>query len=245
MLPLAAVICSLQAHPAKAKPKKSYVYHTAKAKPLKPPHFASPAAKALTSAMLNAEAHLGRRRVDIRGEGGHIVVDWDSGKLRQDSAGGSWSYRGGVLSVACRKGFYRGSANKADVLDYLVALTGGADTFARQLLYRQRPFSDFFAPDETVRIGGIITLGGSPATILQMNGKHIRGTLMVRKSDHLVISAQATSLSGVGTRLYDESRTYSYSPLKSESVFVLRPRKGAKVRVLPKGAIHIGKRLVK
>ena len=242
-----AIGIAIQVYPGnKQKPKATQIpFHTSKPLPFHPPRFANPKSRKLAYAMIKAEAHLGPSQIRIRGDGGYVVVDWDNGNVRQDGPGGSWSYRGGILSVMCGKGFFRGKANRADVLDYLVPLVGGADTFARQLLSRQRPFSDFFSADETVQLKGSMSMNGSTVDILHISGKVIRGDLMIRKADNLVLAAYASSLSPTGAEVYRAERTYGYRQLPSESVFRLSPKPGSKVKPLPKGAIKLGKRLVR
>jgi len=220
-------------------------YHTPKPKPVGPPHFYNAESKRVTYAMNRAETHLGPKKVEIRGTEGAINIYWNRGNIRQDSAGGSWVYRSGVLAVQCRKGFFRGEANRSDVLDYLAKLTGGADPFARQLLFKENPFSVFFSPGETVRLVGSATLNGFPAYILQIDGKSFRGDLMVRKNDNLVLSADATSLSPTGSEVYNARRTFAYERLPGSSIFRLRPKSGTKVQKLPRSAIHIGTRLTR
>src|SRR5579862_2672791 len=136
-----------------------------------PPHFADAKAKSLTYAMLHAERNLGPTRIKIAGEGGGATIAWDRGRIRQDGAGGSWVYRSGTLTVRCRKGLYQGSANRADVLDYVTALTGGPDTLARELLVRQYPFEDFLSGEGKVRVAGQAVFRGDKADILKITGR--------------------------------------------------------------------------
>jgi hypothetical protein len=231
--------------PTAKPPTKKEVYHTTKSLPWRPPHFADARSKKLTYAMLNAEAHVAPRQIKIQGEGGAATIYWNGSQLRQDSATGSWSFGHGTLAVATKSGFYKGTANRSDALDYLAALTGGADTFARQLLFRQKPFADFLGPDETVRLVGNVTLAGTPTYILSINGRAIRGSLNIRKSDDLVIAAEAATLSPTGAEVYRAQRTYQYLTLPSTKIFKLKPKNGQHVKPLPKSAIKIGKHLVK
>lgn len=246
MFPTVVAVCALaQVRPGPHAPKPTKeVLHTVKTHPFQPPHFATRGAKSLTYAMLRAEGHLGPTRIRISGEGGNATIDWYNGELRQSGSGGTWVYRRGILTVSCRKGFFRGKANRSDLLDYVTALTGGLDTFARELLFHQRPFEDFMSADQTARIAGHIRIGGSDAQVLQLDGKSLRATLMVRRRDHLVLSADADTLSPSGALLYRAHRSYGYAPVSDTGVFYLRPPRGTKVRKLPKNAIKIGHHFV-
>jgi hypothetical protein len=207
-----------------------------------PPHFANAKARSLTYAMLRAERKLGPVTIHITGEGGTTDIAWDSGRIRQDGNGASWTYRSGQLTVRCKKGLYSGKADRADVLDYLAVLTGGADTLSRQLLLHQHPFEDFFTPDSTVRVAGTITVSGQRADILEISGRVVQASLWVRRKDHLVVWAQAASLSPTHNVIYRARRTYTYRPLGHTSkLFELVHSTSLKPKPLPQGAIKIGK----
>jgi hypothetical protein len=227
-------------------PKMQIPYHTTKTQPFRPPHFADQKTKTLTYGMLRAESRLAPCQIKIQGEGGDVSIDWNRGSLRQDTAAGSWSYVKGILTVKGKSGFYRGAANRSDVLDYLAALTGGADTFARQLLFRQKPFSDFFSADETARVvGSEVLKNGTPTYILSVSGKAIRGSINIRKKDLLVVAADAVTLAPSGADAYHAQRTYAYLPFPGETVFRLRGKPNGKIKPLPKSAIKIGKHLIR
>ncbi len=226
-----------------APPKRTNKTYTKRPRqPFQPPHFADAKARAVTYSMLRAERTLGPVRIKISGEGGNALIAWNRGSIRQDGHGGSWVYKTRTLTVACPKGFFQGAATHADTLDYLAMLTGGADTMARQLLLRQHPFEDFFTPDSTVRLTGVEGSGPDRADIVQISNRMIRASLFVRRRDHLVLSAEADTLSPSGKVVYRASRSYVYKPLTNPgSVFHLSHRRGAKVKPLPKSAIKFGK----
>ena len=146
-----------------------------------------------------------------------------------------------MLSVRNGKSFYRGKATHADVLDYLANLTHGEDSFARSLLLRALPFDDFFGPGDTVKLVGHMAMKGQPTDIVQIAGPALKASLYVRSTDHLVLGADAQSIGSDKQELYHEQCSLSYTRLAnaSKGTFQLTPPLGAKVKVLPKAALHL------
>jgi hypothetical protein len=206
------------------------------------PQYATVGARTLSLQVLRAARKIRPSQIVIKRPGQQTVVFWNHGKVRQNGDHSSWSYDGKKLWVSVGNSFYEGKASHADALNYLAYLTKGEETLARAFLLQVNPFDEFFDPDSTVRIVGPMSVEGTPSTILQIEGRATKSSLIIKDGNNMVEEVWTDTIDSHRKVLSHDEASFHYLPLPSDSpsLFQLPKPPHAKLKPLPKNAIHLG-----
>jgi hypothetical protein len=211
---------------AYAKPKTTINYQPPKsatfvrffASPIDMPKFASKAAEETVKKMVKAYRSYLSGVIVATNDDGTVRMVYDGNRLKQSREAAKWSYDGKTLSYihAGKTDKYKVSRN--DLIDKLAALGEPMDSFLRSLTIRQVPFQNLLAKEAKAAVGGQVTVGGQPCTIVNLLRPGSRASLFVRR-DGLVQSLSVESLDASGNVLTSSSRRFVYAPLSPTEGF--------------------------
>ena len=199
----------------------------------RPPKYADAPAKRVTEGLLAKASGLASAIVRLDG----AATMWISGsKIRYESGGAGFAYDGRRLTVVTPGAAYQGRSSRRAVIDQVAALLGTVDPFVRTVLVRTPPFLNLFPSEASVRVVGTMAADGVACDVLEVSSARLRTSLFARKSDHLPMSVETSTLDRRGGDLSTTRRSFRWSSVGEPlvgSLFALRLRPGQRVLPLP------------
>lgn len=199
----------------------------------RPPKYAGAEAKRVTEGLLAKASGLTSMIVRLDG----TATMWVSGsRIRYEAAGTGFAYDGRRLTIVTPGAAYQGRTSRRPVIDQVAALLGTVDPFARTILVRAPPFLNLFPAEARVRVVGTMAADGVSCDVLEVSTARLRTSIFARRTDHLPMSIETSTLDDRGEELSTTRRAFRWSsvgePLAG-SLFALRLRPGQRVLPLP------------
>jgi len=191
------------------------------------PTYGSNEARILTQRMFKAYDRPKALAFEVS-EGGEKTLVWfRPGAVRQKNAAVDFVFRGGkatVVSYGSRTA-YSGAAKTLQVIDAVGESGGRIDPALRSLMRGQNPFRLLLGEKCRVSVKGRMELSGARCTILEVDNKVARLSLVVRNADGRVMSIGSEPKDSTGQRTAASQRILRYLPtteIESGEVFEMK-----------------------
>ncbi len=202
-----------------------------------PPKYVNAAAENLANSMVRAYQNLRRGTITVREPSGVTTITLDGNRIREDRRSFSYAFDGKTLTMLDprRRIFYRGTAKRNRIPEYVAASGSLSDSISRQYLLGRIPTRELLVPEMRVRIAGSTVMDGLRCNLLQLDGPRQRVTLVLRADNRLLYAATTTTLDASGRPLTNSVRRYTYTNLGKPptGAFSLPNRSGYTQRPLP------------
>ncbi len=203
-----------------------------------PARYATAEARQVYDRMVRAASGIRSGTVLVRDQEASVRLAFQGRSVREGRSGFVWVFDGTSLFVhnSITKRFYRGKARRSDVIDIVAKLGGRVDVWSRYVLLRRVPFKDIVGSGDTVSVGGSMSIGGVPRTILRAVRPRKRVSFSIRTDNRLPDSIQIELLDIDSRLLSSSKRTYEYLRLNQQQPaeeFRLPVPKGTRVQSLP------------
>lgn len=136
--------------------------------------------------------------------------------VRQKGSRWEWAYRNGLLTLADHqtKRVFEGKCRPSEVARHLGRAGLTWEPMLRELMADRNPVRAMMNDRMEVSLAGSITLAGQPCSILRATGPRIRLSLMVRRSDGLLVGTTSESLDPSGAVVSSSERRIEYVSVK-------------------------------
>ncbi len=175
-----------------------------------PPRYLSPEARSLATRSERAYANLRSTVCRYLGPDGSGTFWVRDGSYRQDQGQNSWSYSSRQLTARIGDVTYSGNLRQSKIAAALNRVGGSVQTMVLQMLQGRNPMGTLLVPESTVRLAGQLVTEGAPCGILEIKSKGITLSVIVRKSDGMILSTRSAILGRRGEVALREETTYRY-----------------------------------
>lgn len=196
-----------------------------------PPKYADQAARQLTEKAIHAYDLINQIGYSVTDSEGVTRIWYDNDYVRQTGPSLDIAYQPGKFAVLDRENqrFYSGDVRFAKAQIALDEARIRWDPMLRDLLLERNPVRTMLSPKLKGRSAGTLSIGGKTCGLVKYEGPRIRITILIRKSDGLVMRTTSESLDGARSVINVADRTYSYMSYRkpiAKSTFQLNPPSG-------------------
>lgn len=196
-----------------------------------PPKYADQAARQLTEKAIHAYDLINQIGYSVTDSEGVTRVWYDNDYVRQAGPSLDIAYQPGKFAVLDREAqrVYSGDVRFAKAQVALDEARIRWDPMLRDLLLERNPVRTMLSPKLKARSAGTLSIGGKACGLVKYEGPRIRLTILIRKSDGLIMRTTSESLDGAGSVINAADRTYNYMSYRkpiAKSTFQLNPPSG-------------------